>query len=463
MAFCIVLPHIAKASILYSQTDVSQQMSGTQYFVMPVNITGYTDYWLQLNWDGTGTGTFYVDFNLSGACPSGSIDSVHKSDLVTGINILHFHTSSPSNACASAGLFIGIDSSLQVMGNGSLIGLVMADTNEPNPFPQDFTTHFITVSPENGTTTATTSPLGASVYVNSDDIKAFSYGRLHIHGFQNSAFACMNSGAVYDAVYRCSGSNAPIPPFDYDFGTTTLTQYVSGRYDLTNLFTFLGGGKWNIEYDIQGVSSPWYYLGLHHTYTTIVSTTTQVTIGQLSPMDIVQIAVSSSTSQINKITQQGIGSILASTTASLASSCNIISGGFNMGDCLTLIVWPGTQAIGDDFTIIRQLPPWGYVFRMIDILNATTSTTTLPAIDYTFASTSPMAVIGDIHFDPFKSISDSGALVGEMKSDREDSQTVWQIVMPVVNIFVYLVLGMMVIHDLTGVHKHDDRSITNKT
>jgi hypothetical protein len=120
-----------------------------------------------------------------------------------------------------------------------------------------------------------------------------------------------------------------------------------------------------------------------------------------------------------------------------------------------LVVWPGQQAISDDFTIIQQTPPWGYIFRVVDILNATTTTTTLPTIDYTFASSSPMSVIGDIHFDPFGEIAQSGALINQMTSDRPDHATVWTIMMPIVNIFVYLVLFTMIVHDLTGIYSHD--------
>jgi hypothetical protein len=137
-----------------------------------------------------------------------------------------------------------------------------------------------------------------------------------------------------------------------------------------------------------------------------------------------------------------------------------------MGDCLTLTFWPGDQALSDDFTIIKETPPWGYVFRVIDILNATTSTTTLPTIDYTFASSSPLSAdIGDIHFDPFGLIQQSGTLINEMHSDQAGSPNVWSILMPIVQIFVYLVLLTMIIHDLTGVYNHgphkESRGVNN--
>jgi hypothetical protein len=316
-------------------------------------------------------------------------------------------------------------------------------------------THFITTVPANAATVPTTTPIGASLYANIGDFinAGVGYGRLHITLTQHSAFACMNSGALFDAINNCAGENIPRNPITLDLATTSVDGITSGVYNLQQNVTFTGPGRWDMLAEIQQISQPWYYFGLKSVYTTIVSTSSYLVIGYKTPMDHVQEQVASSTAAINRLTQQGIGAILASTTASLKSACNIISTGFSIGDCLTLIVWPGDSAISDDFEIVKELPPWGYVFRFIDILNATTSSTTLPTIAYTFASSSPLAGI-DIHFDPFGSIAQAGTLINQMTSDRTDHQTVWQIMMPIVNIFVYLVLAFMIIHDLTGIHKH---------
>ena len=324
--------------------------------------------------------------------------------------------------------------------------------------PLDTSTRFISVSPTNGTTTATTTNVGAEVFINSSDFT--DEGRLHIRFTQDSAFACMNSGALYDALNTCAGDNSPHLPFDVDFDDDAL---LVGIYELSRSITFPGGGKWTGVYEIQNVSQPWYFFGLGRSYTTIVSTTTSIVIGQLSPMDEVREVVASSTAAINQITKQGIGAILASTTASLKAACSPLSWDFNLGDCLVLIVWPGEQAIADDITIIKQLPPWGYAFRLVDILQSNISTTTaLPVIDYSFASSSPMAAIGNIHFDPFGLIQQSGTLIDEMTSDRDTHLTVWEILMPVINIFIILVLLSMMIHDVTGVYKHDAESRRGK-
>ena len=320
-------------------------------------------------------------------------------------------------------------------------------------------THFMTVYPATGTTTATTTIVGAKVRINSADtaLAGSGYARLHVHMVQDSAFSCMNSGAVYDAVVTCAGPNAPAPPIDLDLSTTSLTRLISGDYNLSNLVTFGGGGLWDATYTIENVSYPWYELGLIPNYSVIISTTTQFTIGQLSPMDTVRQVVASSTSVINKIIQQGIGSVLSSTTATFASACTPVSISFNLGDCISLAFWPGQQAISDDFTILKELPPWGYAFRFIDILNAPLSTTTLPKVSYTLSTSSPFyPEMTDITFDPLGAIQQSGDFINSVKSDQATPMSLWQIVMPAVNVIIYLALGFMIIKDLTNIHKHDD-------
>lgn len=128
-----------------------------------------------------------------------------------------------------------------------------------------------------------------------------------------------------------------------------------------------------------------------------------------------------------------------------------------MGDCLTLAIFPPPSDLDDDIQILKQTPPWGYAFRMYDILASSTATTTLPQISYTF--TGALSAFGDIHFDPFGMLSQSGDLISEMKStDPTNPETVWQIFMPFIKIFVYLVLVLMIIHDLTGIHASQSSS-----
>lgn len=326
----------------------------------------------------------------------------------------------------------------------------------------DTSTHFIELYPTPLATTSTTTTTGARIYVNSNDIQ--NYGRLKITFTQDSAFACGNSGALFDAIYTCSGQYIPRDPITVTFDGI-LERLLTGGYTLSTTTTFSGGGRWNAYYEIQEVSQPWYLFGLHTFYSTIVSTTTYIIIGTSSPMDITIADLREK--DLTRITNErtALGS-LASTTARLKEVCSPIAtstsfigieynADFDITGCVFLFVY-SEESMSDNLLLLERMPPWGYVFRIYDIFTATSSTTTLPTISYTFSSTSPLAEVGEIHFDPFGIMLESGELINEMKSDRDEPQTVWQILMPIVNVFVWLVFAFMVVHDLTGIHSHDE-------
>lgn len=390
-----------------------------------------TDSYSTSNWDCSGNGNY-------SSCNQTEYNGYHGVQLSYS-GVLESHFVSSRNWYAYGGSPLLYTTSYPPIG-----GIPVLDTS----------THFISETPPNASTTATTTSVGADVYANNADFP--NYGRVLITFTHDGTFSCENSGAVYDAVNTCAAQGSFAQPFTISFDQIT-NRLLSGEYDLATTTTFPGGGNWTAVYQIQQVSSPWYFFGLSNSYNTLVSTTTHFTIGQLSAMDIARAGVQAASAAFQASTSAGIGAILASTTASLANACNPF-GSFSLGDCLTLTVWPGDSAVADDFLIIKETPPWGYVFRVIDILNATTSSTTLPAIDYTFATSSPMVAIGDIHFDPFGEIAQAGTLVNTFTSDRGDGATVWTILMPVVNIFVYMVLFFMIIHDLTGIHGSKDAS-----
>lgn len=137
------------------------------------------------------------------------------------------------------------------------------------------------------------------------------------------------------------------------------------------------------------------------------------------------------------------------------STCNPFSG-FDIATCLYNLIVPNNVAYPIAFNEAKEelgrRVPWGYVTRVLEILTSSTTASTMPTIDYSFASSSPMSAVGNIHFEPFTLIAQSGTLINEMKSDRSDSKTVWEIFMPFINMFIYIVLLFMIIHDLTGIH-----------
>lgn len=333
------------------------------------------------------------------------------------------------------------------------------DLFQPNP--TDFSTHFVTTIPASGSTVATTTLVQAALYANPSDFP--NYGQVKVTMWQDSAFACMNSGAVYDAVVTCSGTNAPVGPITIVYNGID-ERIITGNYFLSTTTTFTAGGKWNAKYEIQQVDEPWYFFGLYTSYNTIVSTTTQFVIGTTSPMDRVRAEVASSTQAKTAVIRAGIAQILASTTASLGSACTPLTSSFNAGDCLTLLIWPGEAAMGDNYLLLRQTPPWGYVFRFYDILTATSSTSTIPVIAWNAASTSPITAtgLGGISLDLNQTLTQFGALTNQIKSDNDNPQTMWQVFSPLFNFLIYMTLLFMIVHDLTGIYKHNNERRPDK-
>lgn len=254
-----------------------------------------------------------------------------------------------------------------------VFGIVDGRVAYYNDYVLSGATRFIYALPVGGTIVSTTTAVGGSVYVNGNDI--LDYDILRVKFWQDSAFACGQAVNVYDA-FVCSGDNAPGYPFEIVFDEPVDRMLYDGFYDLSATTTFPKGGLWNAVFTLEKVKERTFWFD---TVQVVISTTTQFTVGQLNAMDIVRGAIASSSIARTNEMLRGIGAILASSTAQLATSCNIISSSFNMGDCMVLMIWPGRDAIEDNYLIFRSMPPWGYGFRVYDILTATT-TGSLPVL-----------------------------------------------------------------------------------
>lgn len=149
---------------------------------------------------------------------------------------------------------------------------------------------------------------------------------------------------------------------------------------------------------------------------------------------------------------------LSSTTDTVTNLCNPFSADFSAGGCLGALIYPPGDILVGQFVALKSIPPWGYGFRFYDILsgNATTSTTTLPAISYTSASSSIFGIT-TFHFDPFSALTSTSSIVNT-KSDQAVPKTVWEIVSPLVHILVYFSLLFMVLHDLQVVRHNENNS-----
>jgi len=138
------------------------------------------------------------------------------------------------------------------------------------------------------------------------------------------------------------------------------------------------------------------------------------------------------------------------------ASCNPFSSGFDVALCIYSIISPPNDLLQQDIQQVKNqfltLPPWGYVTRFFSILTSS-ATTTLPKIDYVFATSSPFYTY-DIHLDPFATLASADSILNAT-STSANPQTIWQIMEYIVNVIVYLMLAFMIIKDLTRVHDHD--------
>jgi len=299
-------------------------------------------------------------------------------------------------------------------------------------------TRYISLSPHG--LVSTTTLIGYDFYQNSSDPDFIPNSHIEATFTQDSAFACANSGAVYDAVVTCAGSNAPVPSFTVDFSPLTL---INGDNASSSLYTFPGGGAWTARYVVKQPQ----FFGLY--FTDGLASTTHFIIGTSSPMDQVIQNVAIATAAQASSTNGGIGRILASTTASLANVCNPLYG-LSLGDCLTLLFWPGSQAISDDFLILTNIPPFGYAFRVYNILTAST-TSTLTVIDATIPAILPGGG-AHIHLDANHVLDSVLNATTSLYTSVEASstQTFYQITSPYWNAIVKTLTAVYILGRIFG-------------
>jgi len=137
-------------------------------------------------------------------------------------------------------------------------------------------------------------------------------------------------------------------------------------------------------------------------------------------------------------------------------SCNPLSG-FDVRECLTGLLLPNDLQLENLITVLRAniltKAPQGYITRVVDILGAE-ATSSLPVINYEFGPESPLA--GDnLTFDFNDTLASASVILNDtLVSNQDEPKSAMEIFMPFWNVVVYLVLLMMITHDLTNVFGH---------
>ncbi len=298
-------------------------------------------------------------------------------------------------------------------------------------------THIISVTPIDETilpSISSTTEVGINYYVSSSDASKFSDGIFGIGA--GSINQNIQIRPLHKTGTSCIVLNNTADPF-LNFGTHIATTTLLDKLQACGIY------KENEDYEMNSGASGGNYQTIFG-FIFNISTTTYFTIGTTTAGGNVRAAVASTSKSAGEVAYDQVN-----------ASCNPFSGGWDIGLCIYSIIEPPSDILSLDldnlYNAYARVAPIGYVTRFVEILTSD-ATSTIPAISYSFASSSPMAVMGDIHFDPAAEIAASGDLIGQMTSDRADHKTVWDIMMPFVRLFVYLFLLFMIIHDLTGIH-----------
>lgn len=205
----------------------------------------------------------------------------------------------------------------------------------------DTTTRFKTTVPAGGSTVATSSTLsvGFTSYLNVDD-----WDSVH-----NDQYYTMKLIPIEPITARPTKIFGPIPVTtfgDFSYSSTTSILYEGRQKVEITLYEAL------FHIPFTNIGFGWHPL---------IATTTYFIVGQISSLG----------TQLLDLNNH-LRAAIASSTVNLANSCNPLSS-FDMGSCLLGIFVPDQQTIDDDFLLLRTMPPWGYIFRLYDIVTDTAS------------------------------------------------------------------------------------------
>jgi len=241
------------------------------------------------------------------------------------------------NECGYTGL---ITYSFNAPGNNTLEGYIdqisfYADSLGNISYPVSGSTRILNIIPDNGTTTASTTEIGATVYINSNDLSSTTAYDPQIQMTLTSP-----DNGTSRTFYFPSAAEPITTAGDQTFSATTTLQ--DGLYNITTALTVPPFGQFPGQ--------------------TYDSTTTNFIVNQSA-----YLALQSS--------QYGI----ATTTCSVSN----IAGCFQ--NALVYLFWPNASAIASYSTfqaLIYQKPPVGYFSLVQNALNGVTSTSSTSSIPW---------------------------------------------------------------------------------
>jgi len=292
----------------------------------------------------------------------------------------------------------------------------------------DTSTRFISVTPYDGETIATSSTytVGGHVYISPDD---FEDGEVLDIGFDNETVDAVTGISAYQA-FQSAGQAFSHIQFPLTEGDNNLST--------TTTITFNGG----ITTMSQKVLKPttlsslpvldWFF-----SPNTLIATTTTFTLGTSTSLD--------------QIIHQGgdavVNYLLTGTTTNDVLDCNPTS--FHLTACLVSIIWPSNSSIQSFLASIQgqflSKPPFGYITRTLAIFNST-ATSTLPELSVTVPAGYPGA--GEsVDFSAWNVLG-TGSILDTATST--DGRTFREVAEPYWLLLLGFFMGLAILHDLLG-------------
>jgi len=330
--------------------------------------------------------------------------------------------------------FYWTSSSEHFGGGGSFYinGIVATSSSYiPDSSYSPYDTHIISMTPEEGTTTTNTVNFTLHAYINPNDLSDFTGVKITFHNIDQNILL---SEFSKDDIFFLNRTQATSSG-DFYFASTTN----------------LADGDYRVTAELEGTTLFGVINPLRGTLGTIEEISHQFIVNQETFLG-----------HISQNSQKDLAGFYASSTATtsaaLAGQCNPLGGNFGIRECMTFLFIPDAGALSDTLNSLRkgilQKAPIGYATRIVDLI-ATSSTTALPVVSYTWQSDSPLAG-KTLTLNENTYFAQAAALNSEMTSNT-DHKTVWDIFAPIVKFLVYTVLIFAMIHDVTGIRLTNHR------
>jgi len=285
----------------------------------------------------------------------------------------------------------------------------------------DTRTRIVVTNPENATTTATTTTVGATVYVNPDQYESGMYLNIAL---TNQAVQYLG-GSALDAWNAATGNNGfriPITASGTVTVGTTTTFSMNGLVHAT----------WSIRKDTFASGLP--LLGVLFSPDTYAATSTVFTVGYATPLDQ---AIAAGAAGFASYTLTG-----ATSTLPFSLDCNILHD-FSIQACVVSLFVPShddlNATINQAQTMLLQKWPWGYVTRFATILT-TSSTSTLPTLNVALPSGLPGGG-QSVNLTPWDELTTGTSMLATAQAAGSNPQIIRQVFEPGWDFLVYFLFA----------------------